>query len=123
MGPDLWMKAVIHSRASAGAPAWRRDSMVGEDGRAEGKRRDRAELHRPRARHDNGPRAPKLAVLEATPDNLEHDLRGAAIDPLDAGVSPQPRDLEVVHIARPTMKLERAVDDLPLRFRVPIFGG
>src|SRR5690606_29883769 len=47
---------------------------------------------------------------ERAADDLAHDLVRAAVDPLDAGVAPHPRDLVLLHVAVAAVDLDAGVD-------------
>jgi hypothetical protein len=55
-------------------------------------------------------------------DDFFHDLVGAAINPLRAGVDEGPADRVIAHVAIAAMKLQAFVDDLALQVRGPVFG-
>ena len=54
-------------------------------------------------------------------DQQLHDLVGAAIDALDAGVAVHPGDRIFIHIAIAAVQLQAFVDDFSLQVRQPVF--
>ena len=66
---------------------------------------------------------PVQTALRLRPDHFLHDLAGAAVDALHAGVAPQPGDRVLVHVAGAAVQLQARVADLPLQLGVEQLGG
>src|ERR1700761_4439507 len=66
--------------------------------------------------------SPSLEAERAA-DDLFHDLRGPAVDPLDPRVAPQARDLVLLHVAVATVQLQPEVDHPELQLGGPELGA
>ena len=62
-------------------------------------------------------------VAEGAGDDLLHDLRGATVDALDAGVEPGTRHRILLHVAVPAVQLQALVGHPAQHLRVPQLAG